>query len=226
MRSVFFGALMALLASAFSISSPTTLYAEAALSPNWLAPPPAYTFRQPASCPELARRQTLYRVCDDQMAIFSEALATARREGKLLLVTFGATWCPSCKSLHQGLETPAAAEKPVAAQFVRVEIAISTLKDGRRLAVESGDEVLRLVLMNTPQSKPRSVPFIAVVDPDNRLGTFTRHLEDAEHGPGGEFDLDRVREILAQAEQHVRTGAAAPSEPSWLQRKLKRWFSI
>ena len=105
---------------------PVAVQAEAALSPSWFAPPPSYTFEQPAACPELARRQTLYRVCDDQMAIFTEALATARREGKLLLVTFGATWCPSCKSLHQGLEAPATTDRPIASQFVRVEIAVST----------------------------------------------------------------------------------------------------
>ena len=205
---------------------PVAAQAEAALSPSWFAPPPSYTFEQPTACPELARRQTLYRVCDDQMAIFTEALATARREGKLLLVTFGATWCPSCKSLHQGLEAPAAADRPVASQFVRVEIAVSTLRDGRRLAVASGEAVLQFVLGAKPQVKPRAVPFIAIVDPNNRLSTFSRHLEDVEQGPGGDFDFDRVREILTTAETHIRAGTTPPAEPGWLQRKLKRWFAI
>jgi thiol-disulfide isomerase/thioredoxin len=160
------------------------------------------------------------------MALFAEALEVARRSGKLLMVTFGATWCPSCKSLHEGLESQVVNDRPVASQFVRVEIAISTLKDGRRLSVDSGNAVLRLVLGDAPQTKPRAVPFIAIVDPDNRTGTFARHLEDVEQGSGGGFDFDKVREILTAAEAHIRTGTTAPAEPGWFSRKLRRWFAI
>ena len=90
----------------------------------------------------------------------------------------------------------------------------------------SGEAVLQFVLGAKPQVKPRAVPFIAIVDPNNRLSTFSRHLEDVEQGPGGDFDFDRVREILTTAETHIRAGTTPPAEPGWLQRKLKRWFAI
>jgi thiol-disulfide isomerase/thioredoxin len=192
----------------------------------WLAPPPGYAFSAPEACPELARRQTLYRVCDDQMALFSAALADARRDGKLLLVTFGASWCPSCKSLQAELEQPASSASDVSRHFHRVDIALSTLKDGRRVPVSSGEAVLRLVLTSVAGAEPRGVPFMAVLDPADLAHGFARNLDDAEDTTSGGFDSGRLADILAQAERHIRTGAAAPTEPGWLRRKLRRWFAI
>ena len=184
-------------------------------------------FTPPGPCPELARRQTLYRVCDDQRVLFREAIDAARHSGKLLLVTFGATWCPSCRSFSTQLEQAADSETSPASRFTRVEIAISTIKDGRRVPVATGEDVLHRVLAaSAPGTSVRSVPFIAVVDPNNAARSFTRNLDDAEVASGGAFDLQRIGAILTQADAHMRQGAEAPSEPGWFRRKLRRWFAI
>lgn len=182
------------------------------------------TFTPPAACPELARRQALYRVCDDQRALFNEALAKAQREGKLLLVTFGSTWCPTCKSFSGMLEGMAGEDHTRG--FTRVEIAVSTIKDGRRMPIATGEQVLKRVLDATPGTKLRSVPFIAVIDPRDPSRVFARNLDDCETPAGGDIDAKRVSQILAEAHAHVRQGVAAPGEPGWLRRKLRRWFAI
>lgn len=197
-----------------------------ALRANIWSRPPEGGFTPPGHCPDLARRQTLYRVCDDQRAIFDTAMAQARRDGKLVLVTFGSTWCPSCRSFSTQLEQSAGSMASVTNRFTRVEIAISTLSDGRRVPVPTGEEVLQRVLAATPGATLRGVPFIAVIDPNDATRGFARNLDDAEVASGGAFDIERVAAILAQADAHVRTGASAPDEPGWLRRKLRRWFDI
>ncbi len=226
------------IAAAQTAASPSALPGPAPV-PQAGAPAPAApaawtldttSFAAPAGCPDLARRQTLYRVCDDQRRLFNDAVAAARRDGKLLLVTFGSTWCPTCKSFSGMLEQAGTAAKPsgavAASDFAHVEIAISTLLDGRRVPVRSGEAVLARVLEAAPTVKLRSVPFIAVIDPHDMTRAFARNLDDCETTAGGTIDGERMRQILVDADAHVRQGLAAPSEPGWLRRKLKRWFAI
>lgn len=184
------------------------------------------TFTTPGHCPELARRQTLYRVCDDQREIFHAALEEARRNGRLLLVTFGSTWCPGCRSFSAQLEQAANVPASVPGRFTRVEIAVSTLSDGRRVPVPTGQEVLQHVLAAAPGANLRGVPFLAVIDPREAGGCFARNLDDTEVAAGGAFDMTRIATILAEADNHLRNGGTAPAEPGWLRRKLRRWFNI
>ena len=42
---------------------------------------------------------------NDARAAVKEVRARARQEGKFLMVTFGANWCPDCRNLHRHLKS-------------------------------------------------------------------------------------------------------------------------
>lgn len=185
----------------------------------------------PSGCPALAKRETLYKVCEDQGAILSTAREEAKRQGKLLLVVFGATWCPSCKVLHKQMDGLAAAPlgadktRSVGSVYLPVEIATSTLNGARREAVATGEAVLQASLSRAPGVTVRGVPFIAVVDPADGGRVVARNLDDLEGEQG--FDTNRLTRFLAAAERHIRHGEAAPSEPGWIARKFdKLWRKL
>lgn len=185
----------------------------------------------PAGCPAIAKRETLYRVCEDQGAILAAAREEAKRQGKLLLVVLGATWCPSCKVLHKQMDgllaAPLGADKArsVGSAFVPVEIATSTLNGARREAVVTGETVLQAALAKAPGAKVRGVPFLAALDPAEGGRLVVRNLDDLEGKDG--FDTERLAEFLGAAERHIRHGEAVPSEHGWLMRKLsKLWQKL
>lgn len=183
----------------------------------------------PAGCPALAKRETLYRVCDDQGALLAAAREEAKLGGKLVLAVFGATWCPSCRVLHKQmgdlLATPLGGDKgrTVGAAFRPVEIATSTLIGGRREDVATGRSALDAALARTAGVKVRGVPFLAVIDPAEGGKVVARNIDDVEGREG--FDAAELAVFLAQAERHVRHGEAMPSEPGWFMRRLKRLWA-
>lgn len=197
-------------------------------------PPADYAFRPPAVCvtdPAGAGRATrpthaTYRVCDDQMAIFRQGLADARLQGKLVLVSFGATWCPWCTTMQRhmaGQSLLGADSGKLAASLHPIEIALSTLDKGQKADVPSGEAVLALVTARTPSVKVRTIPFVVVIDPSNETRVFARNLDDVATR-SGDFDLPRLRAVLDEGVALVRTGAPAAVEPGWLRRKwLRLW---
>lgn len=211
----------------------------------WPATPPqGYVYTAADSCPvdplplaaDLARRtprEAAYPVCADQMALFTEALAQARATGRLVLIEFGATWCPWCRTLSTQLDGPAilgsaSGPRTLGDDFLVLKIGISTLAKGRRTAIPSGEAVLERVLAAAPPTaKLRAVPFLAIVDPAAPVRTVVRNIDDLQR-PGGSagaepsFDADGIRAFLIAARDHARSGGDAPSEPGWLERKLRR----
>lgn len=198
-------------------------------------PPPGYRFETPAFCLEDARLpkprpgQAAYDVCADQMALFARGLADAKAQDRLLLVTFGATWCPSCASLQKAMAAPdlpggKGQASRLGRAFHHIEIGISTLDKGAKTDMPSGEAVLQVVLTGAAGAKVRAIPFIAVVDPARMQRIWARNIDDIE-GRGGGFDLARLRELLDEAHVYVRGGGAAPSEPGWLKRKWLRWWN-
>lgn len=185
----------------------------------------------PAACPGLAKRETLYKVCEDQGAVLAAAREEAKRQGKLMLVVLGATWCPSCKVLHKQMDgllaAPLGADKArtVGTVYLPVEIATSTLNGARREPVATGATVLKAIMDRAPGATVRGVPFLAVADAADGGRVVVRNLDDLEGKDG--FDTARLAEFLAAAERHIRHGETAPTEPGWLARKLNRvWRKI
>ena len=203
--------------------------APAAAEPAWPEHPPGATFQAPSRCAASAAAASIrpneahYAVCADQMAVFTDALAAAANANKLLIVDFGATWCPWCKSLQTQFRSGALADP---AQFQVVEIALSTTTaGGKREPVASGDAVLALVLAQRPEVKLRAVPFLAVLDPARPARTVARNLDDLESAADGQHMPARIREFLAAAQSSIEQGTPAPTEPGWLRKKSARLWN-
>ncbi len=170
-----------------------------------------------------------YDVCADQMALFAKGLEQARFEGKLLLITFGATWCPSCASLQKVISGPEllgyqSETVDFARTFRHLEIGVSMLDKGTKAEIPSGHAVLDHVLQGSNGTKVRAIPFVAVINPARRDRSWARNIDDLEARSGG-FDLARLRGLLNEAEAYVRGNGAASAEPGWLRRKWHRWWN-
>lgn len=196
----------------------------------------AYTFEAAAPCkedPERAAKpsrpgQAVYDVCADQMAIYQAGLKAAEQSGKLLLVTFGATWCPWCAALQKAMPTEELLGRKgdgpdLGATFHHIEIGLSTLHKGKKADIPSGEAVLNHVLAKAPGVKIRAIPFVAVIDPKQPDKAFARNIDDIAKADGT-HDMARVRSLLGDASAFVRGSGALPSEPGWLKRKWLRWW--
>jgi thiol-disulfide isomerase/thioredoxin len=208
-----------------ALLSPTPLLAELA----WPTHQPGAKFAAPSRCAVSVSAATLrpneaqYPVCADQMAVFTDALADAAQAKKLLIVDFGATWCPWCKSLQGQFKSGGLADPT---KFHIVEIATSTTSaTGKREQIASGEAVLALVLSQRPEVKLRAVPFLAVLDPARPARTVARNLDDLESDASGQHMAPRIREFLAAAATSIEHGAPVPTEPSWLRKKLTRLWT-
>lgn len=210
--------------------------ASPAAAAEWSIPPAGYVFEQTPACLENAEKaakpsrpgQAVYAVCEDQMAVLAAGLADAKAAGKLLLVTFGATWCPWCASLQKHIRTAEVLQAtggPVdlGKVFHHVEIGLSTLHKGQQSKIPSGDAALKLILEKADGVKIRVIPFLAVVDPADTARVYARNLDDVMKKDGG-FDFGQVRGILVEAHDHVRRAQPASAEPGWLMRKWKRFW--
>lgn len=224
--------LILLIAAAMAFATPA-----AAVIPE-VVPPAGYTFKPAAPCledPERAAKpvrpgQAAYQVCEDQMALFAKGLAHARASGKLLLVTFGATWCPWCSALQRQLPTAEllghqSETLDFGRTFHHIEIGVSTLHKGQKADIPSGEAVLAWVLAHAPGIKVRSIPFVAVIDPRSFTYVYARNIDDAAQKSKVEFNPAELRLILAEAQGFVRDGTAPAGEPNWLVRKLRRWWN-
>jgi thiol-disulfide isomerase/thioredoxin len=204
---------------------------------DWSVPPAGYAYTASTPCLDDPGRagkpqrpnQAAYRVCEDQMALFKQALFEAKASRKLLLVSFGATWCPWCASLQRRMPTADLLGRKGDAvdygkAFHYVEIGLSTLHKGQKAKIPSGEAVLAMVLERAPGVKIRTIPFIAVIDPDVADRAFARNLDDTATRDG-DFDVARVRAVLTEAHDFMRKAMPAQAEPGWLQRKWQRLWN-
>jgi thiol-disulfide isomerase/thioredoxin len=214
-----------------------SMCAGAPAAARWTVPPAAYNYEPIERCADaraakLRPNEAVYEICADQMALFQAALDKARAENRLLIVDFGATWCPWCRSLQAQWQTPALLGHNSPAlnfttTFQIVEIGLSTVHAGRRVEIPSGHAVLDLITASGKAVQMRSVPFLAVVDPNDPARTVARNLDDYELERAGQHDPSSIRIFLTEAHDHLRRGMAAPSEPGWLRKKISRaWLRL
>ncbi len=200
-------------------------------------PPKDYVFTTAMPCRDDGARavkpakpaDARYAVCEDQMAILAKGLAEARDKNKLLLVTFGATWCPWCASLQRAM--PSAdllghkdAMLDFGAAFHHVEIGLSMLWKGKKAEIPSGEATLRYVLSKAPGVKIRAIPFMAVLDPGKPDRVFARNTDDVAKADGS-HDPAKFRALLVEARNFLAGQGAGPSEPNWLVRKWRRFWN-
>jgi thiol-disulfide isomerase/thioredoxin len=79
----------------------------------------------------------LYSKTPDARSDFQSALGRAKASGKLLMVTFGANWCPDCRALHRSLSQPAT-RRYVSARFELVNVDVGDFDRNIPLASELG----------------------------------------------------------------------------------------
>ena len=170
-------------------------------------PPPGYEYKPSPACPVPT---VAYKGCEDQVAILKAALEQAKAEGKLLIVVFGADWCPWCRALDimipsdqimgfkgDGLD--------YRARFKLTKIAVSVIARPRNSPVPSGIALIDLVAAEAGITKPPGIPFIAVINP--RSGkVFARNTEDLENNTATAqgHHAEKVRAVLREAEKAVR----------------------
>lgn len=132
-------------------------------------------------------RETLpYRADADSRREIAAAKARAAADDKLVMVTFGANWCPDCLSLHRSLQDPAT-EPYVERTFEIVNVDVGSVASNVEAARELGVDV-------------RAIPLAVFYLPDGTpLGDTSRgELKPARHYSSADI-LGFLREV---AEQH------------------------
>jgi thiol-disulfide isomerase/thioredoxin len=163
---------------------------------QWAAPR-GYAAVIPDGCP---LEKGIYAACEDQMKLFSEAVARSRESGRQLLVFFGADWCPWCRRFNKLLGTGVLEEKDLAGRIDIVPIAVSVVSGGRKVDVTSGDDVASYIGEKTGNDiAVTSLPYFLLVDPksESRVVAIPSGSFQSESSEG--YDPGNVRKTLTAA---------------------------
>ena len=200
-----------------------------ALAAPYLAPPgcPA----EPLSLEhDLARRrpnEARYPVCVDPRALLAAAQEQARRESRVLLVHFGAPWCPICRVLAGELAAMRRdkTERHVAAAFdgfVEVSLSLSVISDGKRYEITETHAILDELYARPNVERLRAIPYLVVMGPDGGR-IVGRNIDDLQAAAHGGIDRAELGRSLAVARAHVLDGSPSPTSPTWLARTLRKF---
>lgn len=131
--------------------------------------------------------QPPYRSDIDARTALAEGQARAAASGKMLMVTFGANWCPDCLTLHQNLsdpETRAYAEK----HFEIIEIDVGSSKKNAAVQHDLGISV-------------NVIPLAVFFSPTGELigDTFAGELKPSRH-----FSSREIRDFLREVVDYHR----------------------
>jgi thioredoxin 1 len=96
-----------------------------------------------------------YRPEADARREIAAAKARAAAENKLLMVTFGANWCPDCLSLYRSIRDPIA-EPYINSKFELVNVDVGTVRSNVEAARELGLDVqaIPLAVFYLPDGTP------------------------------------------------------------------------
>ena len=137
--------------------------------------------------PAVALGQPPYRSDVDARTAIEEGKARAAESGKMLMVMFGANWCPDCRTLHDNLyasETKAYVEK----HFEVVEIDVGDSKKNAAVQRDLGISV-------------NVIPLAVFYSPWGELvgDTFAGELKPSRH-----FSSREIRDFLREVVDYHR----------------------
>lgn len=178
---------------------------------GWSLPPEGYTYQPATPCIEDPVRASkpvrpgaaVYRVCEDQVAYLAQSIEEARREGKLLIATVGATWCPWCAALQKAMPGPEFFGRKgdaldYAKTFKHIEIGLSTSHQGRNALIYSGDAAVKALLARAGGVKLEAIPFIFMIDPNRPDRVFARNTMDLSDFSTGAQNMAGFRKAIAE----------------------------
>jgi thioredoxin 1 len=143
---------------------------------------------EPSLLPHTARSfaQPPYRSDVDARTAIEEGKARAAASGKMLMVTFGANWCPDCLTLHNNLHA-ADARAYIDKHFEIVQIDVG---DANKSAAVQRDLGISIKL----------IP-LAVFSPSGELvgDTFAGELKPSRH-----FSARQIRDFLREVVDYHR----------------------
>jgi thiol:disulfide interchange protein len=99
----------------------------------------------------------------------TDALATAKKENKRVLLQFGANWCGWCHKLHRLFESDSAIKETLKADYV---VALIDVNKGHNSS-----------LVTNYEAQHFGLPFIVILDADGKrlVSQRTDPLEDGDH---------------------------------------------
>lgn len=189
---------------------------------TWSLPPAGYTYQPSAPCLEdpvkavkpLRPGAAVYAVCDDQMATLASAIEQARKNGRLLIVTVGATWCPWCAALQRlmpGSEFFQRQGDPLdyRKSFDHVEIGVSTSHKGKNALIPSGQAVEQNLMARSGGGRLTSIPFIFMIDPAQPDRVFQRATHDFADAAKGEHNMAGFRKAILEGHAYLTSAKKA-----------------
>ncbi|MEZ5856578.1 MAG: hypothetical protein R3D67_18210 [Hyphomicrobiaceae bacterium] len=151
----------------------------------------------------------VYEVCDDQMKVLARGIAKAKANGKLLIVTIGATWCPWCAALQRAMPGPEffahkGDKLDWRATFDHIEVVVSTLHKGRNTIVRSGMATEQFLRARSGGVEIKSIPFIVVLDPNQPDRVFARNSMDISNMETGKQDMALFRKLILEGHDFLK----------------------
>lgn len=192
---------------------------------SWKIAPEGYAYKPATPCLDdpvraskpLRPGAAVYKVCEDQVAYLEQSIEEARREGKLLIVTVGATWCPWCAALQKAMPGPEFFARKgdaidYASSFKHIEIGLSTSHKGKNVLIYSGDSVVKALLAKAPGVELEAIPFIFMIDPAKPDRVFARNTKDLSDFASGGQNMAAFRKAIAEGHTFLKGPAQQKAE--------------
>ena len=190
---------------------------QAASAQSWKIAPDGYAYKPATPCLDDPVRATkplkpggaVYRVCEDQVAFLEQSIEEARREGKLLIATVGATWCPWCAALQRAMPGPEFFGRTgdaidYAKTFKHIEIGLSTSHKGKNALIYSGDAAVKALLARSGGVQLEAIPFIFVIDPAQPDRVFARNTKDLSDFATGAQNMAGFRKAIDEGHAFLK----------------------